>query len=287
MKLSNLSPDRLAWLFAQPQFKHKKAQTLLRVLLWELHRIRNDAIELSFDGSRFQIDCHDGIGRLLYYFGEVDREIFAFLNGYLKPGFTVVDVGANVGIYSRFAATRVGPDGAVYSFEPNVELLPRLRANLSPLPVRLFPYAVSDRSGTVTFHVSDDTAKSSILADESSTRTVKVQCVTLDEFHGEPMSSAAIDYLKIDVEGFDYHVLLGAEKLFKNQMIKVAQIECTQDLREIRGFLLDNNYCLRRMLQTGALAPVLPDESLPHNLFAHPENFCPVVEPLPIGIATT
>jgi hypothetical protein len=149
------------------------------------------------------------------------------------------------------------------------------------LPVRLFPYAVTDHTGSVTFHLSDDTAKSSVLANETSARAVEVQSVRLDDFHREIMNGASIDYLKIDVEGFDYHVLLGAEKLFKTQTIKVVQIECTQELREIRDFLLDNHYSLCRMLQTGALAPVLRDEALPHNLFAHPENFRPVVEPLP------
>ena len=48
----------------------------------------------------------------------------------LKPGIQVVDVGANIGLYSILADQRVGDEGAVWAFEPSGETLQRMQKNL-------------------------------------------------------------------------------------------------------------------------------------------------------------
>jgi FkbM family methyltransferase len=74
----------------------------------------------------------------------------------VSPG-SVVDVGANIGIYSEFLARCVGPGGVVHSFEPDPTHFARLRASLSGLAnVRLNQIAVSDKTGESLLYLSDE-----------------------------------------------------------------------------------------------------------------------------------
>ena len=273
MKLTSLSLDKLDWLFSHPKFQEQKFRTLLRVLLWEVFRLLNSDVMLTFDGMPFSVDCHDGIGRMLYYFGEVDKEIFLFLERFLKPGFIVVDVGANVGIYSEFAARRVQPNGIVYSFEPNADLLPRLKFNTSVGPVEILPYVVSDKCGRVKLYLSDDSAKSSILDERAAKAAIDVESKSIDFFYEERIKVGVIDYLKVDVEGNDLKVLLGAERQFAQQNVRLLQVECFVDKKQIGDFLRDNRYEIGRMMPTGVLAPIQHGETLPANLFAFTKSF--------------
>lgn len=281
MKLTYLTIDKLRWLYYSPEFRKRKIETLFRAFLWEIHRLRNDELVVRFDGSDLQVDCHDGIGRVLYYFnGAIDQEIFTFLDGYLRRGFTVVDVGANIGIYTTFAAKRVGPNGVVYSFEPNPEVIKRLEANITTDNVRIVRMALCAEPGTIRFHVADDTAKGTIRSARNESATLEVPCLSLDRFHAEAMLGATIDYLKIDVAGGDYDVLSGAKNVFAAQKVRLVQVECLRDKKAIRDFLLDHGYLLYRILPTGTLAHFRNGEptAFPHdrwapiNLFAHPPD---------------
>ncbi|PYI62703.1 MAG: hypothetical protein DMF07_12760 [Verrucomicrobia bacterium] len=97
------------------------------------------------------------IYRLLYaaYKTRADRAERELLKQILFPGAVVVDVGANIGIYSEFLSRCVGPTGLVHSFEPSPDNFRRLRVatrNLSN--VRLSQAAVGERSGESKLYIS-------------------------------------------------------------------------------------------------------------------------------------
>ena len=281
MRFTKIDLGKLDWLIHHPQFRQHKIKTVMRVLLWELKRLGNKTVLVRFDGSDFVVDCRDGIGRVLFYFdGQIEQEIFRFLNGYLRPGFTVVDVGANIGIYAKFAAKRVAPDGLVYAFEPNPAVFPRLVRNTKTDNVQPMPYALGEGPGTITFKIAEDTAKCTTYLDENISSTIDVPSVSLDAFNEETMAGIAIDYLKIDVAGADFQVLRGAAKLLSDQKIRLVQIECLYDEREIRTFLMDHHYRLGEVLPDGTFAYLNHGEPrdpranarAPINLFAHPPH---------------
>ena len=95
--------------------------------------------------KRDELECHpipnvtvflrssQRIERLMWA-GAYERDLVALFKRYLKPGMTVVDVGANIGYFSVIAAGLVGDTGSVHAFEPFPECFNRLKHNLSVFP---------------------------------------------------------------------------------------------------------------------------------------------------------
>src|SRR5688572_5258274 len=79
-----------------------------------------------FNGARMTCDLRDHVQRQIYFFGAyepIETYLFRLL---LRPGMVVVDVGANVGLYTLIAAGEVGVRGEVHAFEPVPETFERL-----------------------------------------------------------------------------------------------------------------------------------------------------------------
>src|SRR5216117_3050061 len=124
------------------------------------------------------------IYRLLYaaYKTRADRAERELLKQILFPGAVVVDVGANIGIYSEFLSRCVGPTGLVHSFEPSPDNFRRLRVatrNLSN--VRLTQAVVGERSGECKLYVSDklNVDHRAYKADADSRRAVPADMVEI------------------------------------------------------------------------------------------------------------
>ncbi len=125
----------------------------------------------------------------------------------LRPGMTVVDVGANIGYYLLLAEQSVGVDGRVVCIEPSIENLPELRRTISDngfANVVLHEVALGDHEGSVGLH----TGINSGVADEAEAAPYSVPLRRLDQLVREP-----VHFLKIDVEGYEGQVLAGAEAL--------------------------------------------------------------------------
>jgi FkbM family methyltransferase len=140
-----------------------------------------------------------------------------FLRKNVQPGQIVIEVGANIGAHTLTLAHLVGSQGKVYAFEPTEYALTKLRDNLSMNPA--LKDRVEIRSNVVTNH---DLAtpfrdmKSSWKLDvaDSAPEPVAAPAISLDAFAGEAGLST-VDFLKIDVDGYDYKVLDGARALIQ------------------------------------------------------------------------
>src|SRR5574341_1641841 len=131
MELTRFSIDKVRWLVRTSAFRKQPVKILKRVLQWELIRWNNAPVQFRFDRSLvLQLYPNDGAARLTYYFEYHEPEIFRFLDCYLRSGMTFVDVGANIGCYTLFAAKRVGPLGQVWAFEPQQPTYSRLVENI-------------------------------------------------------------------------------------------------------------------------------------------------------------
>jgi FkbM family methyltransferase len=140
---------------------------------------------------------------------------------------TFVDVGANVGAWTRLMLT-AAPQAAGVLFEPSNDALSRLRAGFGDDDrVRIVAAAVSDAPGTLTFYEEREAGEtSSLLAGHSQStalaRTVEV--VTLDQELSR-LEIDHVDLLKIDAEGFDLNVLRGARDSLAAGRIEALQFE--------------------------------------------------------------
>lgn len=151
--------------------------------------------------------------------GTHDREVSRWLVTYIRPGDTVVDVGANIGYFTVQAARRAGDTGRVIAFEPMPGNISLLRHNLELNDVRtvtLETAAVTAKMGPVSMYASTvGNARHSILHNADAGESVEVNGTTLDEW-AATANVGWIDVLKIDVEGAELDVLDGAEETVAN-----------------------------------------------------------------------
>jgi len=145
------------------------------------------------------------------------------LDANLLPKMTFVDVGANIGLYSVYAAACVGSQGSIYSFEPDeanmLSLMRNIRYSSSKAHITAVESAVSDDAtkSTLSFFVPHDTggapqSEASLKPSVEGMREVTVHNTTLDAFFSD---KPRVDFIKIDTEGAELLVMKGAAARIK------------------------------------------------------------------------
>ncbi|MBD1862623.1 MULTISPECIES: FkbM family methyltransferase [Trichocoleus] len=186
---------------------------------------------------------------------DAEAAIHQILGKYLAPGHILIDVGANFGLHTLYAAKAVGPQGCVFAFEPVPTNLNLLRRNVAinhvQQQVKIIPKAVSNSTDLfLDFFVPPETvAVTASLSAESTQSQTKIQVanVRLDDFW--PPLNLPVNLIKIDVEGAELEVLRGAEQLLRQWhpplLIEVhgfALPSFGASVVELRGFLNRLNY---------------------------------------------
>jgi len=163
----------------------------------------------------------------------------------------VFDVGANIGTVANWFSERTS---IVYAFEPhpdNIKRIIRQNKLRRTKNINLYPYALGKDNTIMQLYVKGFHGHHS-LGDVSNSPTVNkinVEVKTLDKFC-EEQGLVKIDFLKIDVEGFEEDVLTGATKMLNSQRIGIILFEivgsiltsCGRSTSSIFTIFLDNGY---------------------------------------------
>lgn len=165
---------------------------------------------------------------VLYSFDESEEPDLAAVKRLVKPGDTVFDIGANIGVYTRFLSSYVGTSGRVESFEPIPPTYRFLSSNIDSLGlqnVRAHCLALCDRKGSQTMLVpqygdgggTNFYQASLIRSDESSGDSLRFEVTTdtLDNFWRGNHSK--VSFIKIDVEGAEFTLLSNASELLESE----------------------------------------------------------------------
>lgn len=193
---------------------HHRGQWRVHARLRKLLRPDVDVnLEVIRGGQKWLLNPSDYMPSEFFWLGTMDSWDTFHLKRFLEPGSVIFDIGANFGYYAITLASTLQRDCQVYAFEPFRPSYERLNKNiaLNSLHDTVFPYPLgfSDVVGTghmVTRAGNSGAARVSI--DDNGT---PVPLVTLDSFCGDN-AIERIDFIKIDVEGYEERLLLGGVK---------------------------------------------------------------------------
>jgi FkbM family methyltransferase len=140
-----------------------------------------------------------------------------FFEKMLKPGMNVVDIGANQGLYALLFSQLVGESGTVIAFEPEPDMFDALENNILTNAIRnvqCHQLALGCESGEAMLsrsliHAGDN--RLSLVHSKEVSITKPVRLATLDEIVGE----LKIDFIKMDVQGWEGHVLRGMKQTLR------------------------------------------------------------------------
>lgn len=162
-------------------------------------------------------------------------------------GLILLDVGANVGDYSRSLRGQF-PGANILSFEPNPETFAQLQQKTAGLRVQCHNMGMSNQSGSAAIFVNQlerTTGHASLypevlqnLHGYDAVDSVEIKLATLDDFCRD-QGLERIDFLKIDTEGHELKVLQGASGLLKAEKIDAIQFEFNEMNVISRVFLRD------------------------------------------------
>ncbi len=139
-----------------------------------------------------------------------------FLARRVKPGMTVVDVGANFGYYTLLCAHAVGESGHIIAVEPNPNAVALLREtvllNGYASRTRIVPHALGSAAGSAWLYAPDGEPKNAAIVAQPALpggHTVEVSTLTLDEV---VLQHPKIDLVKIDAEGSEVDIIAGMQQ---------------------------------------------------------------------------
>lgn len=172
------------------------------------------------DGVMFLAQPSVSLGWNVVLFGTYEPFLRAIIRSVLPAGGTALDVGANVGWHALLMARTAGDGGRVLAAEANPSVRRLLESNLKLnrfRQVEIIPCAVAEREGSVEFWGPEADAAGSgdghMMAAGAQGRQgiIRVETRTVDAICGASRVER-LDLIKIDVEGFEWPVLQGAEK---------------------------------------------------------------------------
>ena len=190
---------------------------------------------------------------------------FEFLSTMHLENGAVMDIGASYGLWSLLLAKRF-PDRQVYAFEPNPYVVPYLKANIdknSAKSINIYPCAVSAKSGEISFEAKRKGSYTShMILSGATEEATRVTAFSIDDFVSLK-GVGQIAFVKIDVEGFETEVLIGAEKCLCEKKIRIIFMEVCPALTIFAGYdpekplamLEDAGYSWRR-IEGDKLLPV-------------------------------
>lgn len=135
-----------------------------------------------------------------------DKFIMDKLRHFIFEGMHIVDIGAHIGSHAAQYSIWTGHSGFVHCFEPNPETFECLKHNLGGIKnIRMHCVALGRKSGEAKMNPIAENMGASFLSEGVGTPVVTLDSMNLNQ----------CDFIKIDAEGFEPDILLGAENTIK------------------------------------------------------------------------
>jgi FkbM family methyltransferase len=201
-------------------------------------------------------DTH--ISRWVEESGRLDHDRYALpiILEHIQPGYTVVDAGAFIGDHTLAYYNAVGKNGVVYAFEPNPAAFECLQYNCAS--VELFNCGLSNCAEEVSYSVNDN-AGASRISHQQNESSFDIKTITLDS-----LNLTALDFFKIDVEGYEVNALEGAKEtiskyrpVFWIEINVGALAQQGKTAKDIEDFISQFNYEITAFPEVGEQYDIL------------------------------
>lgn len=165
-------------------------------------------------GGNVYIDITESPMMFARVIGDFEPQKHRALDFFLKKDDAFIDIGANKGEFAIHAALAVGDQGKVVAFEPEPSNCKWIRKSIDKSGVQnvvLEEAAIGSEKGTLNLFIGEKSGWHSLVASEQNLNktSVPVNVYSLDEYLGKnPLPNLKV--IKIDVEGFEKEVLIGA-----------------------------------------------------------------------------
>ncbi|HYL75631.1 MAG TPA: FkbM family methyltransferase [Bryobacteraceae bacterium] len=229
--------------------------------------------ELDVGGATVVLNPNDPVISGALTFGVYERPETRFFCAACRPGMTFLDIGANVGYYTALAIPRIGGTGRVIALEPDPEnfqyLQATIRANRAANVIAI-PKAVGAAAGATVLHTSSSNrGDNRLYPNDLCDGSCEVEVCTVDDLLGN-LGVESVDLIKMDVQGFEGHVLEGMKQTIRRSPNLTAMIEfwpfgLQSAGTSPEGFLTDLeqlNLRLYELTKKGAVAPITDKQSL-------------------------
>ncbi|HEX8341000.1 MAG TPA: FkbM family methyltransferase [Tepidisphaeraceae bacterium] len=191
----------------------------------------------------------------------------------------VFDVGANKGDYTA-EVMALFPNARIFAFEPTPDVLVGLKSRYAgQQSVQVIDSAISDREGTLTFHVRPNSVWNSMLPNDTSkiapseSKEIHVRSTTIAAAANEHQIEQ-VDLLKLDIQGAEMLALQGAAPLLSAAKIGFVQLELNfwkiyagqAEFKTVSRFMFDHGYWLQGIYQASMTSGLLLSTDV---VFAH------------------
>lgn len=180
-------------------------------------RNKRKSVTEIVDGVKYHLDLGEVIDSTIYYSGVWEERTFSQCQKLIRSGDIVFDIGANCGFYTLKFAQMVQPSGHVYSFEPMSFSFRKLESNCALNP-SLQKYVTIEKRG-----LAEVVGEKSLAFTHSWRLFPKgeqiespelISFTTIDRYMAEKRIPQ-VDFLKIDVDGYEFKIISGAVETLK------------------------------------------------------------------------
>lgn len=231
-----------------------------------------------------KVDTAKSMGSAIYWRGAHDWAPIFVLEKHIQPGDCIIDIGANQGEYTLWAARKAGKKGKVVSFEPMDQLFDTLLDNISLNPSfsdRILPIkkGLSDKASQLCLYGKPGDNEGVNTMFPTSSHTELIQEIALDTLDREleKLQMPRVSLIKLDVEGAELQVLKGSKKTileFKPKWIIEINEEACQaggyTSQDILEFLKGFGYIFYKIGLRGKLTKIEKVEDAFVNILALP-----------------
>jgi FkbM family methyltransferase len=203
------------------------------------------------DNASVELFSGESVGATVLLYGAYEQAERQYARTLISAGTTVIDAGANVGVFSVWFSNCVGPDGSVLAIEPTPNNQERLQKNLRLSNIDnviVHGVAAGSENGETILHLSTDPAFSSTQRHDvrwTMDSSLRVPVRTLDAIW-RSAGMPHISLIKVDIEGGELDVLKGAADILSAcrpaVLIEANTVEERNDIQSwigARGYRLE------------------------------------------------